>query len=240
MPTCRCSRPASWYPVFAVASLQCGCVDNEAVDLQPPQIVDVPISLADNAAPAADAGPGPAVSTLQLRIGAVLGLDCAGERITTPRDVQAGSFDLGMGAELHTPFHEGQCGIELQLALASPSDELVSLRGATLRVQGTLPDGTEFAAHSTRALVVTLESGQVLRSGDDFVLLLQPDALFFGLTLDEIDTDADGVAQLTTDSNAELLAMLESNLPRAFELYRDQDGNGMVSPRDTLLMRGHP
>jgi hypothetical protein len=236
----RCLRLASYWTAIMVAGLQCGCVDNAAVDLAPPQIVEVPISIAENAATPADAAAGPAVNTLQLRIGAVLGLDCAGERITTPRDVQAGSFDLVQGDELRTPFHEGQCGLELQTTLASPGDELVSLRGATLRVEGTLPEGTEFAAHSTRSLVVTLEASGPLRASDDFVLLLQPDELFFGLTAGSLDTDADGVAQLTADSNAALLATLESNLPRAFELYRDEDGDGEVSSRDRLLARGHP
>lgn len=226
-----------------VACLGWGCAGTETGN---PDLIDVePVVLAvstsdSSVAQVGDSTGGFGISALQMRVGAVVGLDCEGNSITNPRDVEAGSFDLLEGTmALSVPFYEGQCGIQLQLAAAPANDPLTTLRGAALRVAGVAADGSQFAVHSSSALKVTIASPHELPLEDALLVSVDLADLFANLDLSDATVDAQGVVQLTVDSNAELLHSFEQHAPGAFHLYRDLDEDGTLSAPDALVANGH-
>ncbi len=114
----------------------------------------------------------------------------------------------------------------------------VELQGHAVLLKGELADGTPFSIVSDQVPELTLQAN----AGGFELTPEESDAVVgfdFATWLGGIDWSAatvqDGAIALAPDSNAELLALFESNLAPGVALFRDRDGDGVLDTSPELL-----
>jgi len=143
---------------------------------------------------------------------------------------------LGLGSEpvLETDpvLEEGEyCGVRAERVAwtsAAPS----ALRGYTLAIDASRPDGTPVRIRSTRTGTLELLGGAPfpMSPASGGVLLFVTESLLFnGLAFDGVELALDGSIVVSAEKNAALLERIEAQLPGALALYRDADGDGRLS-----------
>ncbi|MFT5355647.1 MAG: hypothetical protein ACI9KE_002866 [Polyangiales bacterium] len=140
------------------------------------------------------------------------------------------------GTSLTLTLEEGAyCGVQIELddtRAELPIDAPAELDGATLLVEGVLPNRTRFQIRSEAPLTLTG------RADSPFELQpMDPPLLFafdFSLIASRIDfatavLEDSGEIRIDATTNTPLLVAFEGALSDAFRLYRDTDGDGVLS-----------
>lgn len=140
---------------------------------------------------------------------------------------------LGGGRSLETDpvLEEGEyCALRFE-RVAWTSDEPAALSGATLALDAALSDGTTVRIRSTRAGAVRL-SGEPFRMSEDaggLLVFADESLLFNGVSFTDARREPDGSIILDEATNTDLLDRVEAQLAGALFLYRDEDGDGLLS-----------
>jgi hypothetical protein len=115
--------------------------------------------------------------------------------------------------------------------------------GTAIYLAGQTGAGTDFVLQSTLTATVTVSAVD-----ESFFLSPESGSLFLGfdlatwlsgVDLDNAVVEGDGSILIDAATNADLLAIFDSNVAAGLELYRDLDGNGRPDGvDDVVLARG--
>ena len=133
-------------------------------------------------------------------------------------------FDIGDGD--YCRFLVKFDGFTGTLPPGAPSE----LAGSAIVLEGSRADGTKFVLQSEQdhELIFNGRGGEFSITGATNALVVGFDAtgLFGWVDLDDAVVDGDGVIQISSKDNKDLLDRFHSNLDVAAELFDDDNGNG--------------
>ena len=164
--------------------------------------------------------------------------DCSSEDGDGPDDSEddlAAVLELtgGTEVELKTPVSDYcRAEVELDAPNDSPPTAPPGMEGATLIVEGVLPDQSAFRIVSTEALKIRMEGAfAVTRTDRSLALGFEVSGWFTGLDLEGLALDG-GVRRLDEETDPGQLEDFEQNLADALGLYVDADDDGVLDPEE--------
>jgi len=138
-----------------------------------------------------------------------------------------------------------RCGVAVPLMKETPAAELPdgapdALRTHSVVVRGERADGTPFVVlhdEDDELELVAVDGTFEVRQTLPLLLSFEIERWMGGIDLDAATPDADGVITIARGSNDADLVRFERQAECALDFYADEDGDGVVGSRDTLLAR---